>query len=96
MSLNIVLQYQTAQGASGLILGRKAAERHNINTFLKWESEDRCALLLVSYTFRFEACEDKDEIVVEIWKLIKLFQFLQVLLRGSTMCAHKTDKAQAT
>ena len=38
-------------------------------------------------TFRFEACEDKDEIVVEIWKLIKLLQFLQDLSRSSNMCA---------
>lgn len=38
-------------------------------------------------TFRFEACEDKDEIVVEIWKLIKLLQFLQVLSRSSNMCS---------
>lgn len=36
-------------------------------------------------TFRFEACEDKDEIVVEIWKLIKLLQFLQVLSRSSNV-----------
>lgn len=35
-------------------------------------------------TFRFEAREDKDEIVVEIWKLVELFQFLSVQLRSLT------------
>lgn len=37
-------------------------------------------------TFRFEACEHEDQIVVEIRKLIKLLQFLQVLSRSSNMC----------
>lgn len=44
-------------------------------------------------TFRFEACEDKDEIVVEIWKLIKLLQFLQVLSRSSNMCSCARTRA---
>lgn len=39
-------------------------------------------------TLRFEACEDKDEIVVEIWKLVELLQFLQDLLRSSTIHTH--------
>lgn len=33
-------------------------------------------------TLRFEACEDKDEIIVEVRKLVKLLQFLQDLLRS--------------
>lgn len=37
-------------------------------------------------TFRFEACEDEDQIVVEVRKLIKLLQFLQVRSRSSNMC----------
>lgn len=40
MSLNIVLQYETAQGASGLVLRRKAGERQSINMFLKNERID--------------------------------------------------------
>ena len=33
-------------------------------------------------TLGLEAREDKDEIVVEIWKLVELLQFLQALLRS--------------
>lgn len=40
VSLNIVLQYETAQGASGLVLRRKAGERQSINMFLKNERID--------------------------------------------------------
>lgn len=43
----------------------------------------RCACTVG--TFRFEAREDKDEIVVEIRELVKLLQFLQDLLRSSTV-----------
>lgn len=39
-------------------------------------------------TLRFEAREDKDEIVVEVWKLVQLLQFLQPLLRNSSNHMH--------
>ena len=41
-------------------------------------------------TLRFEAREDKDEIVVEIWKLVQLLQFLQAPLREATV--HATQR----
>lgn len=41
-------------------------------------------------TLGFEACEDKDEIVVEIWKLVQLLQFLQAPLRRATV--HATQR----
>lgn len=34
-------------------------------------------------TFRLEAGQDKDEIVVEVWKLVKLLQFLGDLVKDS-------------
>lgn len=43
-------------------------------------------------TLGFEACEDKDEIVVEIWKLVELLQFLQALLRRATVPAARQKK----
>lgn len=93
MSLNIVFQYQAAQRTSGLIWNASREAQHSLlkliytggvknfvtnstpMTGLLDDEED------IS-TFRFEACEDEDEIVVEIRKLIKLLQFLQVLSRS--------------
>lgn len=57
----------------------------------KWQSCPTVGIFITDvqiHTLRFEACEDKDEIVVEIWKLVKLLQFLQTLLRASTMGTH--------
>lgn len=38
--------------------------------------------MMRQHTLRFEACEDKNEIVVEVRKLVKLLQFLQELWRS--------------
>lgn len=37
------------------------------------------------HTLRFEAREDKDEIVVEIWKLVELLQFLSGSVKDSQL-----------
>lgn len=39
-------------------------------------------------TLRFEAGKDKNQIVVEIWKLIQLLQFLFDLLKHVTQVPH--------
>lgn len=38
-------------------------------------------------TFSFESCEDKDEIVVEVRKLVELFKFLARQLRTISLIA---------
>lgn len=91
MSLNIVFQYQAAQRTSGLIWNASTEAQRS---WLKLQQVERVLRQTArqlddeegTSTFRFEACEDEDQIVVEIRKLIKLLQFLQVLSRSSNMC----------
>lgn len=50
-----------------------------------------CMFFKHKHTLRLETCEDKDEIVVEVRKLVKLLQFLGHLLRSSNIpawCKH--------
>lgn len=40
-----------------------------------------------THTFRLEAGEDKDEIVVEVWELVELLQFLSGSVKDSNTCS---------
>lgn len=79
MSLHVVLQNQTAQRTGGLVCRDTETRYTRCRRVCVCEMRSMVHDGIIQ-TFRFQAGEDEDEIVVEVGILIQLLQFLMKVL----------------
>lgn len=87
VGLDVVLQYQATQRTGGFVCNNREIQIALYRRLpFKRERGNRTPGEC-THTFRLEAGEDKDEIVVEVWKLVELLQFLSGSVKDSNTCA---------